>query len=295
MLRVGLVLLAISLVVTLVAGLATRSLIHHLQTNSSELIEGAGTVELGADVTRALYVTGGLVAPGEDLPTPVENITCTVEGPDGSVPVDHLKDADRRVGIDNPLARFQVVGSFRTATAGEHQITCTGLGVVVAPEVSPASMLIRIGALMLGSLGVFAGATLALIGAGLSLVVRHGTDGDDLDGDDVDVAQPPAEGAEEWWEEENVQGDAQGDELDGDAHDLDELEEEPADADDAGFIELSDEELASMSEEEIAELLSSGAMVYVDEDGNVVDASTLAARGQEAARDARDEKGDTFR
>ncbi|GAA5161456.1 hypothetical protein [Ornithinimicrobium tianjinense] len=313
MLRVGLLLLAISLAVTLVAGLATRSLIHHLQTNSSELIDGRGTVELEAGAERALYVTGGLVAPGEDVPTPVEDITCTVAGPDGPVPVNHLKDDDRQVGIDNPLARFQVVGSFRAAADGEHQITCSGLGVVVAPEVSPASMLIRVGALMLGSLGVFAGATLALIGAGLSLLVRHGTDEDDGDGDDLGVAQPPAEGAEEWWEEENDQVD-DDDDSDGDSENTDELDDEGlgedlddddfdddfdetdlADADEDGFIELTDEELASMSEEEIAELLRSGAMVYVDEDGNVVDASTFTTAGQEPDQSARDERGDTFR
>ena len=40
-----------------------------------------------------------------DLPTPVEDIQCTVTGPDGDVPVAHLVDEDRKVGLDNPLAR----------------------------------------------------------------------------------------------------------------------------------------------------------------------------------------------
>ena len=60
MLRVGLLLLAISLVVTLVAGLATRSLLTHLSTNSSELIDGTATLDLDAG---AVTCPGGITAP----------------------------------------------------------------------------------------------------------------------------------------------------------------------------------------------------------------------------------------
>ncbi|SOC52142.1 hypothetical protein [Ornithinimicrobium cerasi] len=288
MLRVGLLLLAISLVVTLVAGLATRSLLNHLTSNSSELLDGTATVDLDAETTRSLYVTGGLVAPGEVLPTPVEEITCTVTGPSGNVPVSHLKDEDRRVGVDNPLARFQVVGTFRTSAAGAHQIDCSGLGVVVAPEVSPASALMRLGGLMLGSLGVFGGFTLALIGGILSLVVRHGIEDDEED--ESDVAEPPSEGAEEWWEEENAQ--AAAEQADGDvggdvdsgppvATPLDATEDEDE------VVQLSDEELAALSEQEIADLLRSGALVYVDEDGNVIEPADTSSSG--------DERDDTYR
>lgn len=273
MLRVGLLLLAVSLVVTLVAGLATRSLLTHLSTNSSELIDGTATLDLDAGAVRSLYVTGGLVAPGEVLPTPVEDITCTVTGPDGDVPVSHLKDEDRRVGVDNPLARFQVVGTFRTGASGEHQIDCSGLGVVIAPEVSPASALIRLGGLMLGSLGVFGGFTLALIGGILTLIVRHGVEEEEEDDDDS--AGPPTEGAEEWWEEENAQA-GRGHRV---AHGETEDSEE-------GPVQLSDEELAALSEEEIADLLRSGALVYVDEDGNPVEPDEPASG---------DERDDTYR
>src|SRR5690606_9192529 len=122
--RVGAMLLAISLVVGLVGGLTTRSLINNLRDNSAELLDGSTTVSLSAGAERALYVTGGLVAPGEDLPTPVEDIDCTVTGPGGDVPVTHLSDEGQRVGLDNPLARFQVVGSFRADQGGEHTIQC---------------------------------------------------------------------------------------------------------------------------------------------------------------------------
>lgn len=276
LLRVGALLLAISLVVTLVGGLTTRSMINHLRTNSAELLDGTATVTLDEDVTRALYVTGGLVAPGEDLPTPVEDIRCTVTGPDGDVPVAHLVDEDRKVGLDNPLARFQVVGSFRAAAAGEHTIDCSGLGVVVAPEVSPAGAALRIGSLMLGSLGVFGGATLLLIGGALTLIVRHGTDEEEDDGLKVGAGAPPEEGAEEWWEEERkspaAERDPAAEEDDEENTDEDDLGDgTPADGDDDEFIDLTDEELASLSDEEVAELLASGALVYVDEDEVEVD------------------------
>src|SRR5690606_36377144 len=132
-------------------------------------------------------------------------IRCTVDGPEGEVPVAHLSDEGQRVGVDNPLARFQVVGSFRADSSGEHTIDCSGLGVVLAPEVSPADGALRVGGLMLGSLGAFGGAPLRTVGGVRSLVVRYGTDGEDDDGQELDVAaQAPSEGAEEWWEEETV-------------------------------------------------------------------------------------------
>ncbi len=301
--RVGAVLLAISLVVVLVGGLTTRSLIDNLQDNSAELLDGTATVSLTAGAERTLYVTGGMVAPGEDLPTPVEDIRCTVTGPGGDVPVGHLTDEGKRVGLDNPLARFQVVGSFTAEQAGQHTIGCNGRGVVVAPEVSPADGLLRLGALMLGSLGTFAGVTLLLIGGILLLVVRHGTDGDEEDeGEGYAVgggAQPPSEGAEEWWEDETrslaaVRGEDDGDGVDGE--DADTRSPEGTDGaaveavlylpEDDDYVELSDEELAALSEEEIAELVASGALVFVDEDGAV-------AQGEEPFD--QDASSDTYR
>jgi hypothetical protein len=290
LLRVGALLLAISLVVALVGGLTTRSMINHLRTNSAELLDGTATITLDEDVTRALYVTGGLVAPGEDLPTPVEDIRCTVTGPDGDVPVAHLVDEDRKVGLDNPLARFQVVGSFRAAAAGEHTIDCSGLGVVVAPEVSPAGAALRIGSLMLGSLGVFGGATLLLIGGALALIVRHGTDEEEDDGLEVGAGAPPEEGAEEWWEEERKSPAAERDptasdgedEDNGDEHDL--ADDPTGEGDDDEFIDLTDEELASLSDEEVAELLASGALVYVDEDEETDDEGDEEPFDQDAER-----------
>lgn len=279
MVRVGGVLLVLSLVLVLIGGLTTRSLLNNLRDNSAELLDGTATVTLSAGAERDLYVTGGLVAPGETSPTPVEDIACTVEGPGGEVPVDHLADEGRKVGLDNPLARFQVVGSFRAQAAGEHTISCTGRGVVVAPEVSPADGLLRLGGLMLGSMGALAGITLLLIGGALLLVVRHGTDGQDDDGYAVgDSGEPPSEGAEEWWEDEAHGPAAVHDGEDGadDAPGEDdpvgvghELDEQGADVDDDGYVELTDEELAAMSEEEIAELLASGALVFVDDEGGV--------------------------
>lgn len=275
--RVGAVLLAISLVVVLVGGLTTRSLIDNLQDNSAELLDGTATVSLTAGAERTLYVTGGMVAPGEDLPTPVEDIRCTVAGPGGDRPVGHLTDEGKRVGLDNPLARFQVVGSFTAGQAGQHTIECNGRGVVVAPEVSPADGLLRLGALMLGSLGTFAGVTLLLIGGILLLVVRHGTDGDEDEDEGYAVgggAQPPSEGAEEWWEDETrspaaVRGEDDADRGSPDGTDGAEVEAILYLPEDDDYVELSDEELASLSEEQIAELVASGALVFVDEDGSV--------------------------
>ncbi len=302
MVRVGAVLLALSLVLVLVGGLTTRSLLNNLRDNSAELLDGTATVTLGAGAERDLYVTGGLVAPGESAPTPVEDIVCTVEGPAGEVPVAHLADEGRRVGLDNPLARFQVVGSFRAQAAGDHTISCTGRGVVVAPEVSPADGLLRLGGLMLGSMGSLAGITLLLIGGALLLVVRHGTDGQDDDDDAVaDSGEPPAEGAEEWWEDEThgpaalPDEDEQGGEVHDGAEDGlgtedgplagedQEADEDLAEVDEDGFIELTDEELAAMSEDEIAELLASGDLVFIDDEGGVTHQDEPF--DQDAARD----------
>lgn len=297
--RVGAVLLAVSLVVVLVGGLTTRSLINNLRDNSAELLDGTATVSLGAGAERALYVTGGLVAPGEDLPTPVEDIACTVTGPGGDVPVDHLSDEGQRVGLDNPLARFQVVGSFRAQQSGEHTIECNGRGVVVAPEVSPADGLLRLGALMLGSMGTFAGVTLLLIGGILLLAVRHGTDEEDDDGYAVgDGAQPPSEGAEEWWEDETrspaalrggpghgSSGDKDEDDDTGEDQDGHGVEV-AVDLDDDGYVDLTEEELAELSDEEIAELVASGALVFVDEEGEVTQGDEPSDQGTQ---------GDTYR
>lgn len=308
LMRVGAILLGIALVVALVSGLMTRSLLDDLRTNSAELLDGDGTVQLTAGTSRTLYVTGGLVAPGEMVPTPVRDITCTVEGPGGPVPVSHLKDEDKVVGIDNPLARFQVVGSFRAAETGNHALECTGLGVVVAPEVNPASALLRVGGLALGSLGAFTGLTLLLIGAVLALFSRRTRDETDDDDLEDDVA-PPEDGADQWWQEEArskralagsapaaAAGAGQDDEddLDGyaepvtdDAADDESVDDDEFEEDEDGYIELTDEELAAMSEEEIAELLASGALVYVDEDGRIIEDPT--AYDDSSARD------DTYR
>ena len=279
--RVGAVLLALSLVAVLVGGLTTRSLIDNLRDNSAELLDGTATVSLSAGAERALYVTGGLVAPGEDLPTPVEDIRCTVSGPGGDVPVSHLSDDGQRVGLDNPLARFQVVGSFRADEAGQHTVDCNGRGVVVAPEVSPADGVLRLGALMLGSMGTLAGVTMLLIGGVLLLVVRHGTDEEDDEGYAVgEGAQPPTEGAEEWWEDETrspaaVPDDADGPTgaaADGPAEEEQQDDEASPDTDaDDDYVELTDEELAALSEEQIAELVASGALVFVDDEGEASD------------------------
>lgn len=293
LLRVGAVLTVISLVVALVGGLTTRGLINNLRDNSAELVDGTATVSLSAGAERTLYVTGGLVAPGDDLPTPVEDIQCTVTGPGGAVPVSHLSDEGQRVGLDNPLARFQVVGSFRAASAGSHTIDCNGRGVVVAPEVSPADGLLRLGALTLGSMGTFAGLTLLLIGAVLSLVVRHGTEGDDED-DEGDGALPPSEGAEEWWEDEAR---ARRERAAGTTPDDDEdADEDDADAGEDDYVDLTEEELAALSEEEIDALVASGALVFVDDDEDDVDGQPDAANGRNGGEPFdQDAPSDTYR
>lgn len=280
LIRVGAVLLVLSLIATLVGGLTTRSLLNNLTSNSSELLDGTATVTLDAGTQRGLYVTGGLIAPGETVPTHVQDITCTVEGPSGPVPVSHLKDEDRSVGLDTALARFQVVGSFRALADGEHRIDCTGLGVVVAPEVSPASALLRLGSLLLGSLGVFAGATFLLIGGLLRLLVRRGEgEPEDLD-DDEDVALPPEQGAEEWWQESEP--------VDADGAPEEGSREAVIILPDSDYVELSDEELAALSEEEIEDLVASGALIFVDEDDQLI-ASSHDDTPDET------ERGDTYR
>ncbi|MDO5740039.1 MAG: hypothetical protein Q4P07_07810 [Ornithinimicrobium sp.] len=275
--RVGSVLLALSLVLTLVAGLATRSLLNNLSTNAYEVLDGRGTLDLDAGSVRSLYVIGGLVAPGEDVPTPVEDITCMVSGPDGPVPVTHLKDQGKKVGIDTALARLQIVGSFTTRASGPHTIDCTGLGVVVAPELNPVTALLRIGGLLLGSLGVFGGATLLLIGGILTLIVRHGVSDDDDDDEGYDDQdQPPEGGAKEWWDESPGSAPA----PDSSDASLEPTEPQTAsarslvDVDTDDYVEVSQEELDALSEQEIADLVRSGALIFVDDDDQLVPLET---------------------
>ena len=296
--RLGTVLTVISLVVALVAGWATRSLLDHLQTNSAELLDGSTTVSLSEGAERTLYVTGGLVAPGELVPTPVDLISCSINGPSGEVPFESLAEQGRRVGIDTALARLQVVGSFVAEDTGEHELTCDGLGVVVAPEVGPASAIARLGGLVLGSLGTFLGLTMLLIGGVLLLFLRGGDESEvDLD----DAAAPPVEGADEWWEEEAAAegslspqgglpveqpgadgagpvddqvaatgtGAVSGEEPLADGH--------PVDGED-DYVEVSEEELAAMSDEQIQELVDSGALIFVDEDDEPLDEDAEAPR-----------------
>ncbi|WP_192796602.1 hypothetical protein [Serinicoccus kebangsaanensis] len=259
--RLGGLLAVVALIITLIGGWATRSLLDHLQTNSAELLDGSATVTLTEGTERTLYVTGGLIAPGEIVPTPVDQITCTITGPGGQTPFTSLADEGRRIGIDTALARFQVIGSFRAAGTGEHQIDCDGLGVVVAPEVGPANALLRLGALALGSLGTFVGLSMLLIGGVLLLVVRPPEDGAEEVVDDA----PPEEGADEWWQDE---ADSRGD---GGAEGGGTGGVPPEDAaqegqDDEDYVELTDEELAALSEEEISELVASGELVFVDDE-----------------------------
>lgn len=254
LLRLGALLAVVSLVVTLVAGWATRSLLDHLQTNSAELLDGTATITLSEGEERTLYVTGGLVAPGETVPTPVDQISCTITGPGGELPFADLASQDRRVGIDTALARFQVVGDFAAEQSGEHRIDCEGLGVVVAPEVSPVSALARLGGLALGTIGSFAGLSMVLIGAILVFFVRRAGEEDD---EVLDDAVPPEEGADEWWEEESAAG---------------------SEGSDDEYVELSQEELEAMSPEQIEELVRSGALVFDDDesgtDGTGTDSHT---------------------
>lgn len=263
--RLGTVLTVISLVVALIAGWATRSLLDHLQTNSAELLDGSATVTLSQGAERTLYVTGGLIAPGELVPTPVDQISCTITGPSGEVPFESLADQDKRVGIDTALARLQVVGSFQAEESGEHDLSCDGLGVVVAPEVGAASAIARLGGLILGSLGTFLGLTMMLIGGVLLLFMRGGNESES--DDDLDAA-PPEEGAEEWWEDEadpgarpaSHDGRPDGDDFDG-----------HVDFDEDDYVEVSEEELAAMSEEQIQELVDSGALIFVDDEDERVE------------------------
>ena len=272
--RLGTVLTVLSLVVALVAGWATRSLLDHLQSNAAELLDGTATVRLTEGTERTLYVTGGLVAPGEIVPTPVEDISCTVTGPQGEVPFTSLAEQGKKVGIDTVMARLQVVGSFQAQDTGDHRVDCDGLGVVVAPEVGPANALARLGGLALGSLGAFIGLTMLLIGGALLLVLRGTDDADDPD----DAAAPPQEGAEEWWEDEAGQEEGRGGPRTaagagaaaaavaaGRSH-PDDLPDDADDDLDDDYVELSEEELAAMSDEEIQSLVASGALIFVDDD-----------------------------
>lgn len=242
--RVGAVLTVLSLVVTLVAGFLTRSMVSHLQDNSAELLDGTATVQLAEGTERTLYVTGGLVAPGELVPTPVEQISCEITGPDGQQVALDDRTADR-VGIDVAVARIQVVGHFTSVADGDHLVECDGLGVVLSPELAPASVVARVGGLLLGSLGTILGVTMLLIGGVLLTLRRDGAEDDEV----LDEDLPPAEGADEWWEEEQA----------------DRGEPDPAEDD---YVELSEEELAAFSEEELEELVASGAIVFVDPDAD---------------------------
>lgn len=282
--RVGAVLTVVSLVVTLVAGFLTRSMINHLQDNSAELLDGGASVTLQEGTERTLYVTGGLIAPGELVPTPVEQISCEVTGPDGQPVALDDRTADR-VGIDLAVARIQVVGHFTAVADGDHRAECTGLGVVLSPELSPASVVARLGGLGLGSLGTILGLTMLLIG-GVLLMLRQDEDDEVLDED-----LPPAEGADEWWEEErsgrgevDPAGAADGTVLPGSEHGA-----EPDDADsptEDDYVELSEEELAEFTDEELDELVASGAIVFVDDeddddaDDDADDAADDAADGE---------------
>ncbi|OLT39912.1 hypothetical protein BJF86_06655 [Serinicoccus sp. CNJ-927] len=260
--RFGGLLAVVSLVVTLIGGWATRSLLDHLQSNSAELLDGTATVSLVEGTERTLYVTGGLIAPGEIVPTPVEQITCTITGPGGELPFTTLAEEGSRVGIDTALARFQVVGHFRAEQAGEHLIDCEGRGVVVAPEVSPASALLRLGGLALGSLGTFVGLSMLLIGGVLLLLVRPPEDG----AEEVVEDAPPEEGADEWWEDEAGEDRP----ADGDAAVPSGEVMDDAGAPGEDYVDLTDEEFAALSEEEIAELVASGQLVLVDDDEGAV-------------------------
>lgn len=257
--RLGTVLTVLSLVVALIAGWATRSLLDHLQSNSAELLDGSATVSLTQGSERTLYVTGGLIAPGELVPTPVDQISCTVTGPSGEVPFESLADQGKRVGIDTTLARLQVVGTFQAQDTGEHDLTCDGLGVVVAPEIGAASAIARLGGLVLGSLGTFLGLTMVLIGGVLLLFMRGGNESED-DLDDA-AAAPPAEGADEWWEDEadpQARPVVEGEDLDADAGVTED-----------DYVEVSKEELAAMSDEQIQELVDSGALIFEEDDESV--------------------------
>lgn len=249
--RLGGLLAVVSLVVTLLGGWATRSLLDHLQTNSAELLDGTATVSLTEGDERTLYVTGGLIAPGDIAPTPVEQISCVITGPGGELPFESLAEQGRTVGLNTALARFQVVGHFQAEDTGEHDIECAGRGVVVAPEVGPANALLRLGALVLGSLGTFVGLSMLLIGGVLLLFVRGGGEDDAVIDDDA----PPEEGADEWWEDETREGRPAS------------RGSVTAEGDD-DYVDLTDEELAALSEEEIDELVRSGQLVWVDDEGD---------------------------
>lgn len=257
--RAGAVLVVVSLVLTLVAGFMTRSMISHLQTNSAELLDGSASVTLQAGAERTLYVTGGLVAPGELVPTPVEQISCTITGPDGQPVAFDDRTADRS-GIDFAVARIQVVGHFSAESDGEHLIACDGLGVMVSPELSPAAVVARLGGLALGSLGTILGVTMLVIGGVLLLLRRE--DDEDTAADEEDL--PPEEGADEWWEQNQGEPETAEPDEGGDAG----VGDDDTDAGD-DYVELTEEQLAAFTDEELEELVNAGVIVFEEDDGYV--------------------------
>lgn len=243
--RVGAILSAIALLLTLIGGWSTRSFLDHISENSVELLTGEAEVSLPADTTRNLYVMGGLVAPGELDPTPVEHLACTIEDSEGRSVAFQDRSAER-VGLDSMIARIQLVGTFTAPAEDTYTARCDGLGVVVAPEINPWAVGLRLATLAIGAIGAFAGLSMLLIGGVLLLLVR----GDDSEyRREDDEGLPPEEGADEWFE-----GSAPAE--DGDGHETYEDE----------YVELTPEELDALSPEDIEELVASGALVFEDDD-----------------------------
>ncbi|WP_140400099.1 hypothetical protein [Aeromicrobium sp. PE09-221] len=128
------------------------------KVSDGDVISGAGQITLETDEDIQLYRRQGDATP-----------SCTVQTPDGQTPASGPSQSSS-VTVHGDT--WQSFDSFRTKTAGDYLVSCTGGDVLVAPPLSIGGIFAGVGGILLAVFGGLGGLTLLVVGIVLWIIGR---------------------------------------------------------------------------------------------------------------------------
>ncbi|MBM9464024.1 hypothetical protein JL108_11245 [Aeromicrobium sp. YIM 150415] len=128
------------------------------KVGDGEVISGAGQITLEADEDLQLYRRQGDATP-----------SCTMQTPDGEPPARGTSQSSSVTVHGDTWRSFD---SFRTTTAGDYVLSCTGGDVLVAPPLSIGGIFAGVGGILLAVFGGLGGVALLVVGIILWIIGR---------------------------------------------------------------------------------------------------------------------------
>ena len=157
---VGTVLTILSVVLAVLAGVATARAADSINSEHTPMPDGVATVRLEVGEAREVY---------ERTQAQNPSASCTLTRPDGS---ESAIEQQWDTRFETQGTAYVGLGRFEATTAGEHTVTCEGGETVLTPPVDIGGFVVAVLGIVGGVLGaVFFGAT-ALVGAVLWFIGR---------------------------------------------------------------------------------------------------------------------------